>query len=1736
MIGRVLLFLSVWLLPLFTEAATFVAPNSTWRYFKGYSEASSPDPTAWRAVGFDDSGWSVGQAAFYYENQPGSANAYTGNTQLSDMFGGYTCVFLRRTFVVTNVNDVAALQVAGYSDDGFLAWINGHLVAQFNMPSPEAAYSDSSSPALSEPISWWTNELSNFDSFLVAGTNVLAVQAFNSSKSDSSDFIINPALYYTPDTSAPTLTLLYPVAGQSVRQLRTIEVGFSEPVTGVDAEDLLVGGQAATNLTVLSASQYLFTFPPPAPGPVLVTWAGGHGIRDLGNPPRAFAGGSWTYVLNPDAPLPDVFISEFMASNSGGPPNSVRDELGESPDWIELYNAGSAAVSLTGWALTDNASRLMKWRFPATLLPANGYLLVMASGRDTNVAGQLHTNFKLAASPSFLALVDANTNIVSAFAPEYPQQYPDISFGRDRLDPTLLGYFTNATPKAANATQGAGFGPEVQFSRASGTFFDNFSLTLSTADPNWDIRYVLVATNLAYGTPAVTNIPTGNSTLYTGPIVIANTAQVRARAFPRQAGYWPGPPRTESYIRLSPSVAAFSFDLPVILLHNLAGGALSASAAAEDQNVIVMTFEPVNGRTSLTNPPTLVSRGGFNIRGSSTAWVPQYNLALELWDEYNQDREAEFLGLPAESDWVLYAQNSYDPSYLHNPLAHQLSRDIGRYSSRTRFAEVFLNTAGGMVTFSVPAYGNYFGLYTVEEKVKRDNHRVNIPALEPHETNAVAITGGYLLKIDRADADERTFYDSYLRGNIVYQDPPGLEMETAARQPQRDYITGYFSQFGAALWGNNYTNPATGYAAYIDVDSWVDHHILNVLTFNVDALRLSGFFYKDRGKKIEMGPLWDFDRSLGSPDGRPFNPRLWRVQASGDQGTDFFGNPNLLGVRWWQRLFTDPDFWQRWIDRWTDLRRDAFTTNRLHAWVDTLGNQARQAQTRQVLRWSGESVPRSGTTSANGYWHTFPGTYQGELDFLKRWLGDRVDFIDTNFLRAPVFSAAGGAITQGFQLTITATTIAANSTTYYTLDGTDPRLPGGRVNPLALSNRGTTLLTLTNNARVFARNHNLAHSNLTGGAVGGNPPISSPWSGSTIATFVVATPPLAITEIMYHPAPPAGGTYSAGDFEFIELKNVGAQPLNLIGVRFTNGLSFAFTATNAITNLGPGQYCVLVKNLAAFLARYPGVTNIAGVFTNSLDNAGERLALEGALREPILNFRYDDQWYPVTDGAGFSLVIRDETAPFHTWTNAASWRASAFLGGSPGGADPLPPDFPAVVINEILTHTDPPEVDSIELRNLTASPVDIGGWFLTDDTDEPRKYRIPSPTAIAANGYVVFSETEYGTNPVTGFGLSSLGERVYLYSGDGTNLTGYWHGFAFGAQLNGVTFGRHVSSDGREHCVTEVAKTLGSPNRGPQVGPVVINEIMYAPPPFGATANTLEEYVELRNITGQSVPLFDPLHPTNTWKLGGGIEFTFPPGTTLPPWSYVLVANFDPAFDPVMLDWFRARYGLDAGVPIFGPYRGNLANEGERIELLFPDRPQVSPSPIAGFVPYVLAEAVDYANSPPWPAGANGTGYSLQRVASVAFGNDPANWVAGAASPGRVNAAAAMADTDGDGLPDEWELAHGLDPKDAGGDNSPAGDPDGDRATNWEEYIAGTDPLDGADYLRLERATPAPPCCHIEFNTHAGRTYRVLATTNLAAEAWFPVGSSISGNGQPVILYHPLSGSPTFYRLQVARE
>ncbi|MBI1839549.1 MAG: lamin tail domain-containing protein [Verrucomicrobia bacterium] len=486
--------------------------------------------------------------------------------------------------------------------------------------------------------------------------------------------------------------------------------------------------------------------------------------------------------------------------------------------------------------------------------------------------------------------------------------------------------------------------------------------------------------------------------------------------------------------------------------------------------------------------------------------------------------------------------------------------------------------------------------------------------------------------------------------------------------------------------------------------------------------------------------------------------------------------------------------------------------------------------------------------------------------------------------------------------------------------------------------------------------------------------VDNEWSAVNEATFT-ASAPLRLTEIMYHPPGEIG--VNGDEYQFLEIKNVSAVPFNLSGLSFTSGIKFSFP-NNAF--LAPGRFFVLAANPARFAQRYPGVT-VNGAFGGKLSHHGETLTLTRALGGDLLSVTYGDSapWPATADGLGFSLVPINPAA-HQDPDDAARWRASAQALGSPGAEDP-DPGIPAILVNEALSASAPPQRDSIELYNPGDAEADIGGWFLTDDRSAPMKFRVPDHTKIAAHGYRVFDERDFNATPAAtnSFLLNAAGEAAYLFSaGASTNLTGYSHGFSFGAAAEGVSFGRHIISTGEERFPAQNDLTLGGPNTGPRVGPVVITEIMYHPPPGG------DEFIELKNITAAPVALFDPAHPTNPWRLSG-ISYTFPPNVTVAPGAFLLVVPSDPAV-------FRAQYGVPSSIPIFGPYSGHLQDGGEKFSLQRPGAPD------SNGVPYITVDEARYKEKSPWPRLAGGFGPSLQRINPALYGDDPANWAAAAPS------------------------------------------------------------------------------------------------------------------------------------------
>lgn len=475
---------------------------------------------------------------------------------------------------------------------------------------------------------------------------------------------------------------------------------------------------------------------------------------------------------------------------------------------------------------------------------------------------------------------------------------------------------------------------------------------------------------------------------------------------------------------------------------------------------------------------------------------------------------------------------------------------------------------------------------------------------------------------------------------------------------------------------------------------------------------------------------------------------------------------------------------------------------------------------------------------------------------------------------------------------------------------------------------------------------------------------------------------LRITEVMYQPLD-AGGL-DGDSLEYIELKNTGSTPVALDGVTFSDGIGFVFAGG---TTLDAGAFVVLAANAVEFTAHYGFAPD--GDYQGRLANDGEQVTLLDASGGVLASFRYADRhpWPLGPNGAGFALVPLSDDAGLDL-NDPANWQGGQY-GGTPGAEEPALPAIAPIQVNEVLTHTDVPFKDAVELYNPTDGAVDLSGWYLTDEKEVPRKFKLPAGTSIAAQGYLVFDEDDF--NPVPGidpgFALSSDGDAIYLFSADAEDtLTGYVRGFTFGSVENGVSFGREVWASGEEELLPQISETLGRENSGARIGPVVISELMYGPP-VGA-----DEFIELVNISSQTIALFDQQFPEHLWRIEG-IDYTFPADAALGPGAIALVVPLPP-------DLFRATYNVPASVTIYGPYTGRLNNAGEAIQLQAPDDPDLD-----GTVPYVNVDEVVYSDDAPWPAAADGGGASLYKTNLDGLSNDPANWqaLANGGTPGFVD-------------------------------------------------------------------------------------------------------------------------------------
>ena len=370
---------------------------------------------------------------------------------------------------------------------------------------------------------------------------------------------------------------------------------------------------------------------------------------------------------------------------------------------------------------------------------------------------------------------------------------------------------------------------------------------------------------------------------------------------------------------------------------------------------------------------------GIEIRGSSSQMFDKKSYGFETWDEMGEDLNASLGGFPEEEDWILYGPYS-DKSLVRNVLIFELSNNMGQYASKTKFYELEINEI-------------FQGTYVLMEKIKRDRNRVDISKNKVED-----ITGGYIIKIDKPTGDG-DWYDENIAfasqynttgvlvdtGNInfLYEYPKADDIN----EEQKKYIQDYIHLFETALISEDFESIENGYSQFIDLDSFIDFFILNEFSKNPDGFRLSTYLHKEKGGKLKMGPIWDFNLAFGNVnycDGD--SPYGWAHRFN-----DICSGDNWQVPFWWNRFLDDPEYVSLLKERWAILRSEILSS-------DTVSGRLRELQ--ENLKGSSAIDKNFGKWLILGKYiwpNKFIGdSYDSEINYLEEWINERFDWLDQN--------------------------------------------------------------------------------------------------------------------------------------------------------------------------------------------------------------------------------------------------------------------------------------------------------------------------------------------------------------------------------------------------------------------------------------------------------------------------------------------------------------------------------------------------------------------------------------------------------------------------------------------------------------------------------------------------------------------------------------------------------------------
>jgi hypothetical protein len=448
--------------------------------------------------------------------------------------------------------------------------------------------------------------------------------------------------------------------------------------------------------------------------------------------------------------------------------------------------------------------------------------------------------------------------------------------------------------------------------------------------------------------------------------------------------------------------AAFSeSNLPIVVINTL------GQTIVDDPKIICNMGIIDNG---IGNRNHLVdAMNGYNgkiaieVRGSSSQMFPKKTFGFETRTTLNTllDTNVSLVGMPLEHDWVLSASYT-DKSLMRNFLSYQLGNEMGHWAPHCKYVDVVMN-------------GQYWGVYILMEKIKRDNNRVDISRLSPTEVAYPEISGGYILKIDKTTGtDGHRWYSPYPPINHPNGQQIGYEVEypdvDSLSLPQIAYIKSYVDSFESALSGPNYMDSALGYSKFIGNRSFIDYFFIEEVSKNVDGYRLSQYLYKDKEKTLKCGPLWDFDIAYGNANycsGYDTTGWAWQFPCTTDSWQVPF---------WWPRLLSDSNYTNQTKCRWLDYRQNILSNQHINFIIDSVASLLSESQAWNFQKWPILGIYIWPNVAP------YPTTYAGEVSNLKKFLATRLAWLDANmpgncdcslattFKNATCFNACDGEI------------------------------------------------------------------------------------------------------------------------------------------------------------------------------------------------------------------------------------------------------------------------------------------------------------------------------------------------------------------------------------------------------------------------------------------------------------------------------------------------------------------------------------------------------------------------------------------------------------------------------------------------------------------------------------------------------------------------------------------------------